>query len=187
MMNPRIDPRIVPIVVVPQTLLTPKTKEVVADEERGGAWVNRTPRQVIRNWVNGSTSGNVCNAVSISHAPYPDPVLIVATSPPYGLSRSLEVVNKRQSTSPGLGGNNQKLDVIVYRKNFSKVINHKLSDGSRGWLYLRFRMNFDNYPVQTQAPQFMNLGLLAINTLNESNGVQPKTSPFSICHLIWVN
>ena len=42
MMNPRINQSIAPIVVAPQTLLTPDTKEVFVDAASGGAWVNRT-------------------------------------------------------------------------------------------------------------------------------------------------
>ena len=45
-MNPRIGQSIAPIVVAPQTLLTPAAKEVIADAASGGAWVNRNLRQV---------------------------------------------------------------------------------------------------------------------------------------------
>ena len=78
--------------------------------------------------------------------------------------------------SPGLGGNTQKLDAVVYEKFpndldsasiFRKVIGHKLSYGSSGDLYLRCRMNFANNPFQTQAPDFIDLGILTINKLNK--------------------
>ena len=99
------------------------------------------------------------------------------TSPPYGLVRILQAAKKRQFTSPVLGGNTQKLDAVVdgkltndldYASIFSKFIGHKLSDSSSGGLYLRYRMNFEKYPVQTQAPHFMNMGLSSINKFNES-------------------
>ena len=51
---------------------------------------------------------------------------------------------------------------------FSKVIGHKLSDGSRDYLYLCCRMNFTADVVQNQASKFMNLGIPPINTLDES-------------------
>ena len=54
-MNLRIDKRIAPLVVAPQTLLIPATKEVVVDAALGGAWINSTPRQVSRTGVDGST------------------------------------------------------------------------------------------------------------------------------------
>ena len=45
-MKPGIDQGIVPIVLAPQTLLTPATKEVVVDTASGSAWINRTPWRV---------------------------------------------------------------------------------------------------------------------------------------------
>ena len=51
---------------------------------------------------------------------------------------------------------------------FSKVIGQKISDGSRGDLYSRCRMNSANDPVQNQPPHFVDMGLPAISTLNES-------------------
>ena len=69
----------------------------------------------------------------------------------------------------------QKLDAVVdgelpgdmdYASIFSNVIGHKLSDGSSDDLYLRCRMKFAAGVFQTQAPQFVDLGLLDINTLN---------------------
>ena len=84
---------------------------------------------------------------------------------------SLQVANKRKSTSSGLGRNTQKLDAVVDGKlpddlNSTSIL--KLSDGSRDDIYSRCRIKFANYTVQTQDPHFMDLGLLAINTLNES-------------------
>ena len=87
--------------------------------------------------------------------------------------------------SPSLGGNAQKLDTVVdinfsnylgSTSIFSKVISHKLSNGASGDLYSRCRMNFVNDPVQTQAPQFMNMGLPSINTLNKSGVLGTPTT-----------
>ena len=73
-------------------------------------------------------------------------------------------------------GNTQKWDAVVdinfpndmdSASIFSKVIGHKLSDGSSNDLYLYCRTNFAADVFQTQAPQFMDMGLLAINILNE--------------------
>ena len=54
---------------------------------------------------------------------------------------------------------------------FSKVIGQKLSDGSIGEIYMRCRMNSADDPVQTQTPQFMNLGFFTINALDESSAL----------------
>ena len=82
-------------------------------------------------------------------------------------------------------GQSQKLDAIVDGKLcddinltsiFNKVIGHKLSDGYIGDLYTRFRMIFADNPVQTQIPQFMDLGLFTINVLDESSVIStPNT------------
>ena len=73
--------------------------------------------------------------------------------------------------------NNPKLDAIIDGKVpddldsasvFSKVICHKISNGYGDDLYLLPKMNFVSDIVQTEATQFMNMVLPAINTLNES-------------------
>ena len=74
--------------MAPQTLLKPATKEVVADAASGGEWVNRTPWQVIRMWVNRSAPGDIRNSVSVVEAPYPVLIGIVVTSLPCGLNTS---------------------------------------------------------------------------------------------------
>ena len=149
-MNPRIDQRIVPIVLAPQTLLTPATKEVFVGEASGGAWVNRTMRRVSRTGVDGSTTGNIFNAFSVEHAPSQVLIGIVSTSLPCGLNGILQVANKLQYTPPGLGRNTPKLGAILDGKFpddmysasiFIKVIGHKLCDGSSSDLYFPCRMN----------------------------------------------
>ena len=158
-MNPVIDLEIALVVLVPQTLLTPATKEVVADVVSGGAWKNRTPRQVSRNGVDGSTPGYIRDDVSIIEHTYPFLIEVTGTFPPCGLNMNQQVANKRQSTFPGLVGKTQTLDAIVDRKLptdldsasiFSKVIGHKLSHSSRGDLYMLRRMNLAINIVQTE-------------------------------------
>ena len=165
---------------MPQALLAPVTKEVVADTASGGAWINRNPWQVIRTGVNGSTPGNIHNTVSVVEPPSPFLIEIVANSPSCGLNAIQQVANKWQSTSPYLVGQTQKLDsaVDVNLTNdigsasiFSKIIGHKLSDGSSSDLYMRSSMNFAADSVQTQTPQLMDLGFLTINALGESSGL----------------
>ena len=117
------------------------------------------------------------NYVSLKHASSPVIIGSMTTYPHCGLSRGMQVAKKHKSVSPGLSRKTQKLDVVVDGKLpddlysvsiFSKVIGQKLLGGSRNDLYLRCRMNLANDPVQSQAPHFMDMGLLATNTLNES-------------------
>ena len=98
--------------------------------------------------------------------------------PDYGFNVILQVGKKRQSTPPDEFRNAKKMDTVVHRKLpddmdsasvFRKVIGRKLSCGSRDDLYSRCRMKLLSNVVQTKALQFMDLGLPAINTLNESD------------------
>ena len=118
-------------------LLVPATKEVAVDAASGGVWVNRTPQQVIWMEVDGITPGEIGHAVRSN--PAPSPVLIGSgiTSPTCGLSGSLQVANKQQSTSPVKVRNAQKLDTVIdgkfpndwdYMSIFSKVVGKNISD-----------------------------------------------------------
>ena len=112
-MIPMIDQSIPPIAMTPQTLLTPATKEVVAETASGRAWVNRTPQQVIQTGVDGSTPGDICNAVRIKNSTSPVLIGIVGTSPTCGLNGILNFVNERNSTSLGLVDQTPKMDSVV--------------------------------------------------------------------------
>ena len=115
-MDPRIDNRTANIGGASQTLLTPATKEVVADAARGSAWVHRNPRHVIQVVRNGSTPGDT--GLVVRSKPDPSPVLIGSTAilPDCGISGSLKFGNKQQSTSPDEVRNAQKLDTVIDRK-----------------------------------------------------------------------
>ena len=54
---------------------------------------------------------------------------------------------------------------------FSKVISDNLSGGSIQYLYMRCRMNFVVDPVQTQTPQFVDMGISKIHALTEGSGL----------------
>ena len=56
---------------------------------------------------------------------------------------------------------------------FSKVIGRKLSNNPSADIYLRCQMNFTRDAIINKSPNFMNLGLSAVNTSNELR-------PFSI-------
>ena len=99
-----VDQVIAPIILAPQTLLAPATKEVVTDAASGGAWKNRTPRRVSRTGVYGSTPGNIHYAVRAVEPPSPVLIVIFGTSPPCGLNVIHQVATKRESTSTGLVG-----------------------------------------------------------------------------------
>ena len=176
-MNLRLYNRIAPIGWASQTLFTPVTKEVVADAACNSMWVDQTQRQVIRTGFDRITSGDT--GLALSSKSYTSPVMIGSPtiSPACGINWILQVGKKRQSTSPKKVRNAQKLDTVAdlnltndsnSYSVFSKVIGCKLSHGSSNDLYLRCRMNFSSNFSQIEAPQFVDLGLPAINTFNES-------------------
>ena len=102
-----------PLVLVPPTLITPAVKKIFAEKMSGNAWTNRTPWQVSRTGVNGTTLGNIGNAYVIRKTSSPDLLAIIgATSPSCDLSMSKEIENIRQSTSPDLRQSN-KLDTSI--------------------------------------------------------------------------
>ena len=175
-MDPRIDNRITTMGGASNTILTHATKEVVADVTRGSVRVNRNPRHVSQT---GRDNTIPCDTgLAVSYKPVPPSVLIGIPTiyPACETSGRSQVGKKRQSTSPDEVRNAQKLDTTVDRKFpndqdyasiFRRVIGHELSQGSSDYLYLSCLMNFSSNIVQSEAPQFVDLGLPAVNTSNE--------------------
>ena len=86
------------------------------------------------------TPSYTCNDIGILEPSSPVLIEIVGTAPYFSLSVSQEVGDKRQSTSPGLVTQSQKLDAVIHVKLsdyhdlasiFIKVIIDKLSYSSR--------------------------------------------------------
>ena len=99
---------IAPIILALHMFLMPATKEVVADAASGRAWIKMTLRQVSRTGVDGSTPGNIFNAIGTVEPSSPVIIVIVGTFPPWRLNVSQEVEDKHQSTSLGLVRQYQK-------------------------------------------------------------------------------
>ena len=76
------------------TLLTPATKEVVANVALGSTWVSRKLRQFSRTGINRNTPGDMVHVVSVKHAPYLVLIGVSVPYPPYGLNKSLQITNK---------------------------------------------------------------------------------------------
>ena len=172
-MDPSIDSRIAMIEVASHTLLTPVTKEVVTDVARGSVQINRTPRHVSHTGRDGSTPEKTGIAVGSKLAPALVLIVITNISPACGISGTLQVGKKQQSTSPDKVRNEQKLDTAADGKIpneydsasfFSKVIGHELSHGSSNKLYLCCWMKLSSNVVQIKALQFVNLGIPAVST-----------------------
>ena len=98
--------------------------------------------------------------------------------PACGIMGSLEILNKHGSTGSVEIGDTQKFDTSIDEhlakdgdptSIFSKVIGQELSHGSSSNIYLRCQMDFTSNAVRTEAPNFVNLGLPAVNTSDEFN------------------
>ena len=87
-----------------------------------------------------------------------------------------EIISKHGSTGSTEIGDTQKLDISIdeslakngdYMPIFSKVIRQELSHDNTDYIYLRCRLDFTSNAVGTEAPDFMHLGIPAINTSDE--------------------
>ena len=112
---PPKNPGIAKIILTPLTLLRPETKEIFAETDSSlvGAWTSRNPQQLSRNGVDGSNPGGIDNDIEIIETYPPVLIGIIETYPPCGLNLSQEAGDIRQSTSPGLVRQSQKLDATV--------------------------------------------------------------------------
>ena len=106
------------------------------------------------------------------------PVLIGGTtvSSTCGIMGSQEIISKHGSTGSVETGDTQNFDTYIDEsldKNgnstpiFSKAIGRELFHNSSSDIYLRCRVEFTSNVVGTEAPDFMLLGLPAVNTSNE--------------------
>ena len=95
-----------------------------------------------------------------------------------GHSGSLDVLNKRISGSPSVSRNTQKFGASVdinlandgYSTSiFSKLLGRELPDSISANIYSLCWMDFMSNAVRTEAPNFVDLGLPAVNTLYEFN------------------
>ena len=164
-----VDDRVENSGATPLKLATTQTTEVITYAVHIRAHVGLTGRD-------GTTQGK-CNAAVRS--PWGNSwVLIRDIRFPLtrGNSGSLDVLNKRKSTSPSISRNNQKFDAFVdenfandwYSMSiFSKVIGHKLSHSPRADIYLRCQMDFTSNAARTEAPSFMYLLLPSVNASSE--------------------
>ena len=91
---------------------------------------------------------------------------------------SQEILNKYGSTCYAEIGDTQKFDTSIdwnLAKNgdsapiFIKVIGQELSHGSSADIYSHCRVDLTSNAVGTQEPDFMHLGLPAVNSLDELN------------------
>ena len=110
---PPINLKISAIILVPQKLMMPVKKEILADAKSGNEWTNRTPRRISRTGVDTSIpistpNHSVMRKYSTLASSYSSGTMIPSgtsdptTAPPCGLNVSLEVDNIQKSATPDL-------------------------------------------------------------------------------------
>ena len=152
---------------------TPTTKQVITDAALSSAHVLRTPGHVNRMGRDDNTprERNVSGMEK-------GPVLIGGNTifPTGGIMGIQEIVIMHGSTGSVEIRDTQKLDTSINRnlaKNgdskpiFSKAIGRELSHDSSADIYLRCRVEFMRNAMRTEAPDFMHLGILAVNAFDE--------------------
>ena len=91
---------------------------------------------------------------------------------------SLDVLNKRQSTSPSVSRNIQNFDASIdvnlsddrdITFIFRKAIGRERSHSRSANIYLRCQMDSTSNAVGTGTPNFVYLGLVAVNALDKFN------------------
>ena len=112
-----IDPPIDNIVATsgasPLKLAMPQAKEVITNAARSNAWILCNPSHVSWTWRDITTPDDWY--IDVMYPQGKSPVLIGGTtvSPACGLSGSLDVINKRQYTSPSVSRNTKCFDASV--------------------------------------------------------------------------
>ena len=159
-------------------LATPQTKKVITDAARCSARIIWTLRHVSRT-VRDSTTPGDCNIdVRFPRANYPDLIGVIGILPPRGNIGSLKVFNEQKSTVSDETRDTQNFDNYVdtnlanigdSTSIFSKLIGCELSHSSSANLYLICQMDFFSNTVRTKGPNFVDLGILAVNESDEVN------------------
>ena len=164
--------------IISQHLKQQKSSQMRCAAVCSSAQILRTPRNVSITVRDGTTPDNY--DIYIRSPQANSPVLIggISVSPTRGNSGILEVLNKRQSTSQSSSSNTQNFDTSVDRKLandgystsiFSKIISRELSHSPSADFYFWCCMDFTNKAVGTEAQNFVDLEILAVNALDEFN------------------
>ena len=173
----------------------PAMKEILVDTASGNAWTNRTPWQISRNGIDGSTPSSTPIHSGMSKYSNPDSSDSSGTririgtsdttnSPPWGLNVSPNIGSIWQSATPYLIKSN-KLDAAIDGKFpdnlieppiFTDVLSEKLSNSSIQYLCTPCPMNFSAYPVNIPGPKFVDFGLSNIDALDKGTSLWTPAS-----------
>ena len=155
--------------------LTLLSKNILTDAACSAARVFRTPVEVNHNDTYRNTPRNGKTSVRSTRLTYP--VRIGGSTTIYPTRTEIqEIISPRGSINPPEVRDAQPLDTSIngiYTKNkypaptCNKVIGRKFSNNSSTNVYSLCRMNLTRDTVLTESPNFMNIGLLSVHTLDE--------------------
>ena len=178
MIDPQIPDSIATCGGTPHAISMPTAKGVITDAACSSARILRNPQHVTRMGRDGT---HQCNCDVVVSSPWDNRLVTIAgivVPPTMVHSRSQGVLNGQQSISPSVSRNSQKSDASVDRNLaedgdstaiFIKVLGHKLYDSLSADIYSGFRVDFMSNAVGTKAPDFVHLGLPAVNSSDEFN------------------
>ena len=176
----------------------PAVMEISADAMLVNMWTNRTLRQIRRTGVDRfiPISTPIHSGMSKSSIPGSSDstrtrgtgirIPIGNTAPCCGLNVSLKIDDIRQPATPNLRNSN-KLDTSIDRKLtnnlvappiFTDLIYEKLYNSSIWDIYTSFQMNFVANTVNIPAPQFVDLGISTIDTLDKGSSIWTPVTIF---------
>ena len=159
-------------------------KEIVMGLARSAARILKDPPVV--NWKDaGSTTPQYINTVGMpSRATTPVRIGTGPSVPPISI-RIQDIEGPRRSVIPQEVSNVDPPDASINRissKNrdptptWSKVIGRKFANKSIADVYPRSRMNFASDTVLSKSPNFMDLGMLSVNTTDNLGSVFAPTT-----------
>ena len=159
------------VVKLPQALQSPAVQEIFVNAASKRKVSNKTPRRVIRNYVDRRTPSisGICGTSAF---------------PPSGGLWIPGTANERQSTSPNFWQAHE-LDAPVdgkfnnspiARPILTQVFSNKPSNSSRIYLYAHCDVHLVIDPANPVAPKFVTHGFSTIDVLNKGAGIWIPTA-----------
>ena len=172
--EPRIDDRVATSGASTIKITMPCTLEVITDTVHSNAWALLTPVHVGIRGRDGSTPGH-CN-IDVRYPRLNSPGLIIGITISPTKTWIQAIVSPHGSTGFLKFGDTQIFETSINDNLaqdedsttiFNKILGQELAHDSSTDVYSRCRVDFTSNAVGTEAPEFMHLGLLELNTSDE--------------------
>ena len=160
------------------------SKEIITDAARSAAHIFWNPTDIRWNSTDGTTPRERNTAIGSNRLTTPVRIGGGTTGSPIRTGRK-DIISLRGSIGPQWSRDAQPLDTyingIYYEHRdpaptWSEVIGHKFTNKSSADVNLRCRMNLTRDAVLTKIPNFMNMGLSSVPTLDELGSIFIRTT-----------